>query len=115
MRALVKKLEASRKSCGGDPMAKRTIRFKNEFDRNLLPSPTQYFYERGLKLIGHGEWRSGLCPFHSDTNPSLSVHVHSGWFVCRACGAKGRDVLDFHQKLHRLDFKNAAKELGAWR
>lgn len=83
------------------------------FNRELLPNPETYFQGQGLKLLGHGEWRSAVCPFHEDTHPSLSVRLASGSFRCHACGERGGDVLAFHMKRHGLGFLDAARELGA--
>lgn len=88
--------------------------FHSNFRRSLLPPPGLYYRREGLKLIGRGEWRSTLCTFHRDRNPSLSVHMLTGGFICHACYAKGGNVLDFHMLRHNLDFVAAAKELGAW-
>jgi DNA primase len=84
------------------------------FQRDRLPSPADYYHEQGLKLIGRGEWKSALCPFHSDTRPSLRVHLDTGAFRCMACGAHGGDVLAFQMQRHGLRFIDAAKVLGAW-
>ena len=86
------------------------------FERERLPEPLAYYVERaGLKLIGRGRWRSALCVFHRDENPSLRINVETGAFRCMACGAKGGDVLDFHRQRHGLSFAHAARDLGAWR
>jgi len=85
------------------------------FNRNLLPSPGEYYQDQGLKLTGGGEWKSALCPFHPDKTPSLRLRLDSGCFRCMACGTHGGDVLAFHMKLNNLDFISAAKALGAWR
>jgi hypothetical protein len=84
------------------------------FQRNHLPSPAAYFDSIGLKLHGRGEWRSALCSFHDDTQPSLRVHHTTGAFRCMACGAHGGDVLAFHQLRTGLGFADAARDLGAW-
>jgi DNA primase len=44
---------------------------------------------------GH-EWQC-LCPYHEDTQPSFSVNVRKGLFVCYACNAKGtmKQLADF--------------------
>jgi DNA primase len=89
---------------------------RSHLDRHRLPDPTGYYGARaGLRLIGRGSWRSALCPFHDDHRPSLRVNVTSGAFRCMVCGAKGGDVLAFHQQRHGLRFVEAAKALGAWR
>ena len=89
--------------------------YKSGFDRNLLPNPSKYYSEQGLKLTGGGEWKQALCSFHTDTKPSLRVRLDSGSFCCMACGVKGSDVLAFHMKRYGMGFKEAAKSLGAWR
>lgn len=85
------------------------------FRRDLLPHPARYYREHGVRLIGGGEWRSAICPFHDDTRPSLRVRLDSGGFRCMVCGAKGGDVLAFHMQRYGLRFIDAAKALGAWR
>ncbi len=43
------------------------------FIRDRLPTPPTYFDSIGLQLHGRGTWRSALCPFHDDQQPSLRV------------------------------------------
>lgn len=87
--------------------------YKSTFNRNLLPTPGEYYREQGLKLTGGGEWKSAICPFHGDKNPSLRLRLDSGGFRCMACGVHGGDVLAFHMQLHKLNFMSAARALGA--
>ena len=89
--------------------------YKFGFDRSLLPNPSKYYSEQGLKLTGGGEWKQALCPFHKETRPSLGVRLESGSFRCMACGASGGDVLAFHMLRYGMGFMEAAKSLGAWR
>ncbi|MCD6047120.1 MAG: dnaG 2 [Gammaproteobacteria bacterium] len=89
--------------------------FKNQLDRNLLPSPGEYYKKQGLKLTGGLEWKSALCPFHKDTNPSLRLRLDSGGFRCMACGVHGGDVISFHMQRYKLTFKDAVTALGAWK
>ena len=84
------------------------------FRRDWLPIPAEYYRHQGLKLIGSGEWKSALCPFHDDTKPSLRIRLESGAYRCMVCGARGGDVLAFHRQRHQLSFIEAAKALGAW-
>ena len=88
---------------------------KFAFNRDLLPHPAGYYSGEGIKLLGSGNWRDALCPFHKDTEPSLRVLVEKGAFRCMTCRARGCDVLAFHMQRHGLGFVEAAKELGAWR
>jgi len=83
-------------------------------DRARLPPPMGYFERAGLHLIGRGIWRSARCPFHDDSQPSLRINAETGAYRCMACGAKGGDVLAFHQRRHGLSFTQAARDLGAW-
>lgn len=84
------------------------------FDHERLPDAARYYTERAaLRLIGRGQWRTALCPFHPDARPSLRVNVDTGAYRCMACGQKGRDVLAFHRARHGLSFPQAARDLGA--
>ncbi len=84
-------------------------------DKDNLPPAITYYEGQDLKLIGSGAWRNAICPFHEDTKPSLRVHPLSGAFACMACGAKGGDVLAFHQLKYSMRFIDACKALGAWK
>ena len=75
---------------------------KKTFYKTLVPS---------LKENGRSEV-VGLCPFHDDKNPSLSVNLDSGLFNCFSCG-NGGDVFTFYQKVKGIDFKIALKEIAA--
>jgi len=88
---------------------------KAAFNRSLLPQPLEYYRDaNSMKLIGAGEWRSTLCPFHDDKAPSLRINTRNGAFKCMVCEAKGGDVLAFHMQRHGLPFVEACKALGAW-
>lgn len=63
-----------------------------------------------LKVNGKPE-ALGLCPFHDDTNPSLSVNVETGLFRCFSCDAKG-DIFNFYMKFKGVDFPTALREIG---
>ena len=49
---------------------------------------------RGVALKKNGKSYMGLCPFHDDTNPSLSVNPSENLWQCFGCGAAG-DVIRF--------------------
>jgi DNA primase len=87
---------------------------RGRFCRDRLPDPTGYFRSIGITVIGRGEWRTAICPFHPDTRPSLRLRTDSGAFRCMACGARGGDLLAFHRLRTGLGFVAAARDLGAW-
>lgn len=53
----------------------------------------------------------GLCPFHDDRSPSMSVSPTKQIYKCFSCGAGG-DVLTFVQKFHRLEFRETLEYLS---
>lgn len=53
----------------------------------------------------------GVCPFHGDRNPSLSVNDGIGIYKCFACGAGG-DAIKFVMDFSNLDFVEAVKDIG---
>jgi DNA primase len=71
------------------------------------------FYEAlgiSLKPTSNGE-AMGLCPFHDDHNPSLSVNIKSGLWNCLA-GCDGGDIFKFYMRLKGVDFKTALSEMA---
>lgn len=62
-----------------------------------------------LKRVG-SRW-VGLCPFHSDTQPSFYVNPERGAFKCFGCGVGG-DIFDFVMEAQRLDFREAMQYLA---
>ena len=77
------------------------VKRKSRYRRDRLPEPLDYYRRHLHALRIGGDWASARCPFHDDRNPSLSINITHGGFVCHACGASGRDVLDFHMRLTR--------------
>lgn len=49
-----------------------------------------------------------LCPFHSDTNPSMHIYPHS--FYCFACNTGG-DVIKFIQRIEDCSPREAAEKV----
>lgn len=85
------------------------------FDRNLLPDPTAYFEEQGLKLTGprRAKWKTTACNFHGGSD-SMRVNTSTGAWICMSCGEKGGDVLAYEIAVGGADFVAAAKAIGAW-
>lgn len=65
---------------------------------------------RYVQLTRKGKSLLGLCPFHEDHHPSLSVNPEKQYFTCFACGEKG-DVIHFLQKIEGVSFGEAVKKL----
>lgn len=66
---------------------------------------------RGVNLIGEGDERKALCPFHDDHNPSFSVNVNTGLWRCYSCGIGG-SVIDL---LARFENKSPSDFLKSFR
>ena len=62
-----------------------------------------------LKKSGANYW--GICPFHNDKKPSMSVSPSRGIFKCFSCGAGG-DALAFLVKIQNREYKDVIMELA---
>ena len=65
---------------------------------------------RGVELRRNGRSWQGLCPFHTDGKPSLSVSPDKGLWRCFACGAGG-DAIRFVELHDKLSFREAVVRL----
>jgi DNA primase catalytic core len=66
---------------------------------------------KGIKLKKNGKSFFGLCPFHADKNPSLSINPVKNLWQCFGCGAAG-DVIRFVELFDQVDFKEAVRRLS---
>ena len=64
-----------------------------------------------LPLVKKGKNFWGVCPFHDDSNPSMSVSRDKQIYKCFSCGAAG-NVFNFIMNYDHVDFRNALKYLG---
>ncbi len=64
-----------------------------------------------IPLIQKGKNYFGVCPFHNDTNPSMSVSREKQIYKCFSCGASG-NVFNFVMDYDHVEFKEAIKILG---
>ena len=62
-----------------------------------------------LKKSGANYW--GICPFHKDSKPSMSVSPAKGIFKCFSCGTGG-DALYFLSKYQNREYKEIVFELA---
>ncbi len=53
----------------------------------------------------------GLCPFHDDHNPSLSVNDEKNYWYCFAC-EEGGDVIKFWMKWQGYDFNTLVEDVA---
>ena len=68
--------------------------------------------QAGVELKKSGKNYLGLCPFHEDSRPSLSVSPDKNLWNCLGCKAGG-DALRFLQLKEELDFPAAVDRLKA--
>jgi DNA primase catalytic core len=67
---------------------------------------------RGIKLKKNGKSLVGLCPFHEDHNPSLSVNPDKNLWQCFGCGKAG-DAISFVELYDKVGFKEAVELLSS--
>lgn len=79
--------------------------------RNAPRNSIEEVIAEHLRLDRKGKDYVGLCPFHSDTRPSMYVSPVKGIFKCFACGAGG-DVFKFIQLREGLSFPQAVESLA---
>ena len=66
---------------------------------------------RGIVLKKSGNSLLGLCPFHQEKEPSLSVTPAKNEWHCFGCD-KGGDVIRFVELFDQVDFKEAVNRLS---
>ena len=64
-----------------------------------------------IPLVAKGKNFFGVCPFHDDTNPSMSVSREKQIYTCFSCHATG-NVFTFLMNYEHMDFKEVLKYLG---
>ena len=67
---------------------------------------------KGIELKKNGKSYFGLCPFHDDHNPSLSVNPSKNLWQCFGCGAGG-DAIRFVELFDQIPFPEAVNKLNA--
>ena len=64
-----------------------------------------------IPLTAKGKNFFGVCPFHEDTNPSMSVSREKQIYRCFSCGASG-NVFNFLMDYEHKSFREVLKDLG---
>ncbi|MCX7971674.1 MAG: DNA primase [bacterium] len=66
------------------------------------------FFSRFLKLKKVGSTHMSLCPFHPDSQPSLSIDLERGLWYCFGCN-KGGDIFNFIMEMEGCNFLESVK------
>ena len=66
---------------------------------------------RYVNLTKTGKNYIGVCPFHDDHSPSMSVSPEKQIYTCFSCGASG-NVFTFVSDFEKISFSEAVKLLG---
>lgn len=74
--------------------------------------PIDQVIGRSVRLKRHGQWLTGLCPFHQEKSASFSVRPSSRTFHCFGCGAHG-DVVGFVMRHDGCTFPEAVERCAA--
>lgn len=109
--------DSKKKLCG-----KKTLKvnsFLNEFEKDEIKRRVdivKLLESYGVKLTKKGKNYIGLCPFHNDKEPSLSVMREQGLCNCfsSACTFEGGDQFNVVQAFEKCDFKEALSILKKW-
>ena len=64
-----------------------------------------------LTLVKQGKNYKAVCPFHDDTNPSLTISPEKQFFKCFVCGTGG-NAITFVQKYEHISFPEAVKKVA---
>ena len=64
-----------------------------------------------VPLVHKGKNYFGICPFHDDHNPSMSVSEERQMYKCFVCGEAG-NVFNFVQKYEKISYFEAVKKVA---
>ncbi len=64
-----------------------------------------------VSLSKRGKYYWGICPFHSDKNPSMSVDPERQTYNCWSCHNSG-NVFNFIEQIENITFREALEKLG---
>jgi DNA primase len=77
----------------------------------IKETPISLVISHYITLNKRGANLEAICPFHSDTKPSLKINDAKGMYKCFACGAGG-DAITFVKEYKRLEFVDALREIS---
>lgn len=88
-----------------------TLNFADAAERVKTSLDIVELIQRHVMLKKQGRNYVGLCPFHKDKNPSMTVHREKNLFKCFSCGVGG-DALTFLMKLSNKNYPEVIRELA---
>ena len=77
--------------------------YNNNIQKVIDASDIVQIISEYIPLEKKGNDFKGLCPFHNDSNPSLSVSPTKKVFKCFSCNTAG-NVIQFVQKIENITF-----------
>jgi DNA primase catalytic core len=84
---------------------------KEDIDQAKRTDLVALVQAKGIPLKKNGKSFHGLCPFHADKHPSLSINTSKNLWQCFGCSAAG-DAIRFVELFDQVDFKEAVKRLN---
>ncbi|MEG3169206.1 hypothetical protein E5673_08135 [Sphingomonas sp. PAMC26645] len=98
---------------GARPLPARYLDAKGRIDIARLKAETSITKIAAdvTDLKPSGDEMKGLCPFHAEDTASFFVNESKKVFHCHGCEAGG-DVIDLHQRIHNVDFRQACLDLA---
>ncbi len=83
-------------------------------NRKKIVDNIDIFTEIGkyIDIIPKGSNYTALCPFHADSNPSLSINGEKKIFKCFVCG-EGGDVVSFVSKFEKIPLDKAIQKIAS--
>lgn len=67
--------------------------------------------QQDIPLTKRGKNWVGLCPFHQEKTPSLTVSSERGLYYCFGC-SRGGDAITWLRNYRHLSFREAARKVG---
>ncbi len=86
--------------------------YNNNIQKVIDASDIVQIISEYIPLEKKGNDFKGLCPFHNDSNPSLSVSPTKKVFKCFSCNTAG-NVIQFVQKIENITFLEALKKVAS--
>ena len=82
-----------------------------ELKDRIKELPVSSILSHYVSIHKKGRYHLAKCPFHNDTDPSLTINDEKGLFMCFPCQIGG-DAITFVEKLKRLEFIDALKDIS---